>query len=133
MFTTGGKTKGNKNHELLDDVRGDVSELDIVTYDYLLHHEKRMEQQWNTKYNSLGEILEKAADEEMMKSIRADYAALGDLFSQVTANNEKVRKLIQEGASREKIDAAIHGATEIKRHSVWLLVLKRRDNSFSAT
>ena len=29
-----------------------VSELDIVTYEYLLHHEKRMEQQWRSRYNS---------------------------------------------------------------------------------
>ena len=87
-------------------MRGGVSELDIVTYDYLLHREKRMEQQWNSGYDSLGEILEKAAKEEVMESIRADYAALGDLFSQVTANSERIQKLIQEGASQEKIDAA---------------------------
>ena len=44
--------EGNKKRELLDTVRVNVSELDIVTYDYLLHREKRMEQQWKLKYDT---------------------------------------------------------------------------------
>ncbi len=105
LVMSGRIAEASNKHELLDDVRVNVSELDIVTYDYLLHREERMEQQWNSKYSSLGEILEEA-DEEVMGSIRADYVALGDSFSQVTANYEKVRALIQEGASQEEIDAA---------------------------
>ncbi len=105
LVMSGRVDAGNKKHELKDDVRQGVSELDIVTYDYLLHREERMEQQWNSKYSSLGEILEEA-DEEVMGSIRADYGALGGLFSQVTANYEKVQALIQEGASQEEIDVA---------------------------
>ncbi len=107
LVTSGRIAEGNKKHELLDNVRGGISELDIVTYDYLLHREKRMEQQWNLKYNSLREILDEAAGEQELISIRADYAAIGGLFLQVTANNEKIQKLTQEGASQEKIDTAI--------------------------
>jgi len=106
----------NKQLELVDDVRQAVSELDIVTYEYLLHHETRMEQQWNLRYSSIAEILEKAEEEEeeeeeeiveIMTSIHVDYIYLGDLFSQLTANYEKKQNLIQEGASQEKIDANI--------------------------
>ncbi len=106
LVTSGRIAEGNKKHELLDNVRVGIAELDIITYDYLLHREKRMVQQWNSKYNSLGEILEKT-EEEVMKSIGADYAALGDLFTQVTANYQKRQKLIQEGASPKTIDAVI--------------------------
>jgi len=91
-------------------MRVGVSELDALTYDYLLHREERMEQQWNSRYNSLAEILEEAEEEmeeEEMESIRADYAALGDLFSQVTANYEEIQNVIQEGASQGRIDTAI--------------------------
>jgi signal transduction histidine kinase len=87
------------------DVYESVSELDIVTYDYLLHHEERMKHQWNIKHNSLGEILDGLAEEKGLKSIRADYATLGNLFSQITANYEERQKYIREGASQEKIDA----------------------------
>ncbi len=54
LVTSGRIAEENKKHQLLMDVYESVSELDIVTYDYLLHREKRMEQQWNLKYNSLG-------------------------------------------------------------------------------
>ena len=107
LVTSGRIAEGNKKHELLDSVRGGIAELDLVTYDYLLHREERMEQQWNLKYNSLGEILDEAAGEQELISIRADYAAIGGLFSQITTNSEKTQKLIQEGASQEKIDGAI--------------------------
>ena len=90
-------------------MRVTISELDIVTYEYLLHREKRMEQQWNLIYSSKTEILEKAAEEEvaLTKSIHADYDSLGSLFSQVTTNYKERQEFIQEGASQEKLDAAL--------------------------
>ncbi len=106
LVTSGRVAEGSKKHELLDNVRWSVSELDIVTYDYLLHREKRMENQWNIKHDSLGEILDGLAEEEGLKSIRADYVVLGNLFSQVTENYRERQEYIQEGASQEKIDAA---------------------------
>jgi len=103
--TSGRIAEDNKKHQLLMDVYESVSELDIVTYDYLLHREERMEHQWNIKYNSLGGILDEAAGEQGLLPIRADYVVLGNLFSQITANYEERQKYIQEGASQEKIDA----------------------------
>lgn len=81
-----------------------ISELDILTYDYLLHREKRMVQQWDTRYSSAAELLEEESG-KLTEAIRADYAALGDLFSQVTANYEEQQKLVQEGAPLEEIGA----------------------------
>jgi len=105
LVTSDRITEASKEYELLDNVRFGVSELDIVTYDYLLHHEERMEHQWNIKHDSLGEILDGLTEEEGLLPIRADYAALGNLFSQITVNYEERQKYIQEGASQEKIDA----------------------------
>jgi HAMP domain-containing protein len=113
LITSARIDKENKEHELAHYMHLAISELNIVTYEYLLHHEKRMEQQWNLKYNSVGEILEKEEMEEeleeveLIESIRAEYIALGNLFSQVCINYEKEQKLIQEGASQEKIDSII--------------------------
>ena len=107
LVTSGRVAEGSKKHELLMDVRAGISELDLITYDYLLHREERMEQQWSLRYGSLGEILEKSVEEEELISIRADYTALGGLFSQVTTNSETIQRLLQEGASQEEIDAAI--------------------------
>ncbi len=104
-------TEENRRYKIVHDVHLAVSELAIITYEYLIHHEKRMEQQWNLRYNSMAEIIEKAAAEEesrqLMKLISVDYTTLGNLFQQVTANYKKGQKLIQEGASQGKIDNVI--------------------------
>ncbi len=86
-----------------------MSEINIITYEYLLHREKRTEQQWNSIYSSTAEILEKTAAEEVVltKLIFADYAFLGSLFSQVTTNYKERQELIQEGASQKKIDVTL--------------------------
>lgn len=97
----------NKRYTLLNDVRWGVSELDIVTYDYLLHREKRMKQQWYLRYGSLGRIMENPTDEEAIKLIHADYCAIGDLFSKLTQNNGTIKRLRRQRASQEKIDSAV--------------------------
>ncbi|MEE8481006.1 MAG: ATP-binding protein [Desulfobacterales bacterium] len=106
LVTSGRIAERTKKHEILDKVRTGVSELDILTYDYLLNREERMEHQWHSKYNSLAEILDEAAKEELT-SIRTDYASISDLFTKITERNQKTQKLIQEGTSQEKIDSAI--------------------------
>lgn len=108
LITSGRIAEENKKYELTMRLEMAISELDILTYDYLLHREKRMEQQWGLKYNSTKELLEKIVEEEeLVKSIRADYITLGNLFSQVTTNYKKRQNLIQEGASQEKINSLI--------------------------
>jgi signal transduction histidine kinase len=97
----------NKRYALLNDVRWGVSELDIVTYDYLLHREKRMKQQWYLRYGSLGRIMENPTDEEAIKSIRDDYSDIGDLFSKLAQNNGTIERLRRQSASQEKIDRAV--------------------------
>ena len=104
----------SETRELLRNVYLGVSELNIITYEYLLHHEKRMKHQWSSKYKSLAHslgktttIVAKRDEEELIKSLHADYATLSDLFSRVTTNYKKRQKLIQEEASQERIDAVI--------------------------
>jgi len=108
VFVTSGRiAEENEKHQVLMNVYESVAELDILAYDYLLHREKRMEHQWNTKHDSLGEILDGLAEEEGLKSIRADYATVGNLFLQVTENYRERQEYVEEGASQEKIDVAI--------------------------
>ena len=101
----------DRRRGVANDVSTAISELDIVTYEYLIYHEQRMKKQWESKYESIAAILETAeaatvaTDEEMIKSIGADYSSLGILFSQVVANYENVQRLTQSGASEEKIVA----------------------------
>ncbi len=95
----------NKDQEIANEIHLAISQLDMITYEYLLHHEKRMREQWISKYNSINEILEKEI--EVKKLIRPGFVALSDSLSQVTASYKEKQKLIQEGAAQAKIDAVL--------------------------
>lgn len=116
LLTSNRIAEERRKHEFAHDVQQAVSELDIVLYEYLMHRETRMKQQWNLKYNSIMSILiesesglEKREGEEveLLESIEVSFITLGDLFTQVSVNYEKIQNLIQEGASQKKIDAAM--------------------------
>ncbi len=71
----------------------DIFELNIVTNEYVMHHEKRMQDQWNIKYNSLYSELEVIRKMPLppehhfiIESIITDYNALGELFTQLVEN-----------------------------------------------
>lgn len=100
-------TEENRAHVLFREIYKAVAELDSVKYEYLLHHEKRMEQQWNLKYKSTMNLLNAAEKAEAVKSVETDLITLGDKFLQVTANYEKKQKLIQGGASEREINSTL--------------------------
>ena len=118
-------TKENRTHALFHEIYKAVTELDSIKYEYLLHHEKRMEQQWNLRYKSIMDLINTAEKEEAIKSVEADLVTFGDKFLQVTANYEKKQKLIQEGASERDINLALLTEEElvsqllIKSHSIF--------------
>ncbi|GAG02251.1 unnamed protein product, partial [marine sediment metagenome] len=92
----------------------DISELNIVTFEYLMHYEERMHQQWLLKYDSLGRLLEGMRSEEMhpehlskLESITSDYESLGDFFSQLQANFVKRQRLIEENKPQAEIDLSL--------------------------
>ena len=102
--------KESKKYQLAHHIHLVVSQLDIITYEYLMHREKRMEQQWHSIYASTAGILAVAKGEiegKLVESICVDYTASGDLFSEVTLNYRKIQELIQEGAAQEKIEATV--------------------------
>lgn len=98
-----------------------VSELSILNYEYLLYREKRMEEQWNRKYNSSAIILRKAG-KETVKGIRDDYVALGRIFLQVTKNYKKIQSLALAKVPQDKIDAV----TLLEKRLVTQLLIKSR-------
>lgn len=89
----------------------EIFELNIVTFEYLSHHEERMEQQWLQKHDSLGEKLDSLRSEEIhpehlssLEGIASDYASLGDLFSLLMANFAERTRQIEENRPQEEID-----------------------------
>jgi len=111
VFITSEKlAQKNSEQELAHNVHKAVSELDIITYEYLMHRERRMEQQWHLKYNSIAAAIEIAKKEARginpAKSLQTDFVTLGNLFSKATQNSRKKQTLIQKGAFPEMIEMA---------------------------
>jgi len=107
ILSTNQMDKEQEKHDLAMEVNHAIFELNIITYDYLLHHEKRMQEQWWLRYNSLGEIIEKEEilEDKFIKSINTEYINLAYLFQEITKNYEKEQELIREGASQKEINA----------------------------
>lgn len=85
-----------------------VSELDILTYEYLLHHEKRAEQQWDLRYASLGKSLAALVNSEGTASpLIKDYKIIKNSFSELKVNHIKHDRLIETAAPQKELDAAI--------------------------
>jgi len=99
--------KENRVNELSQGIYKGVTELEIIKFEYLLNHEKRMQQQWDMKYKSLMNLINEAEKEEAIKSIEADLVTLGNKFSQVVANYNKIQKLTQEGASEKEMSSVL--------------------------
>ena len=92
----------------------DVCELDIVTYEYIIHHEERMRQQWRLKYNSLGKLLKSVKRGEMhpehlpiLDCLITDHKALSSLFTLLEDNLAEKEKLIKEDRPQSEIDVTL--------------------------
>ncbi len=75
-----------------------VSELDVITYDYLLHREERPQAQWRLRHNSLTKLLTggefKGLKEQLILGrILQSHESIGVLFFQLITNYEKQRIL----------------------------------------
>ncbi len=103
-----------RDSESANQIIKDVSELNFITYEYLSHHEARMDQQWLQKYDSFGKLLERLIKEEIhpdhlsrLEAITSDYESLGDFFSFLQANYAERIRLIEENKPQTEIDLSL--------------------------
>jgi len=99
LITSGIASTAEKKHILLNNIFQSISELNVITYDYLLHRENRMEMQWNIKYNSLGNTLADLSELEGVESIQQEYSRLGHLYSTITSNYDEIIKNTKQDSS----------------------------------
>ena len=64
-------------YELARALQNEVLKSDLIIYEYLLHREMRMEEQWNTKYSSTAALLKQTESKEKFKGIRSNFFSLG--------------------------------------------------------
>jgi len=71
-----------------------VAELEIVTYDYLLHQEERAQTQWHLKHDSLAKLVAGAAfkspeEQIFLNKIRHNHEGIKGIFAQLTTDYKK--------------------------------------------
>ena len=96
----------NLNRDLSEGVLQGVSELGILTTEYLLRREDSTERAWNTKYNAIAKILVRA-DKNQTEFTRLDFIFIADAFLQVTRNYKRTLTLRSRYAPQEEIDSTI--------------------------
>ena len=80
-----------------------VAELEILTYDYLLHHEERTQTQWQLKHTSLtkqvaGAAFKSPEEQIFLDKIRHNHESIEGIFAQLIREYEK-----REGLGEGKI------------------------------
>jgi len=93
--------------ELVKELADGTMKLYIVTSEYLAFHEVRMEQQWQSKFNSLMELINKEETSVLLEIVQTNYESLNDTFIQLKANYTEREELLKTNASQEEVDRTI--------------------------
>ncbi len=78
---------------IVDQIQRGVFEMNIITNDYLLHHEDRAQEQWGLRYASLAELLSKVelndpAGQVLLDEIVQTHTEIDPLFSDLVETHE---------------------------------------------
>ena len=79
-----------------DEIIRGLFELNILTNEYLMHHEERAKTQWQLKHDSIKRLLEEVevkspAEVVLLKRIRESHMDIKNIFSEMVSNYEGYR------------------------------------------
>ena len=107
LFFSFRERKELDNSELVNEFAKGIAELNILTDEYIAYKEKRMEQQWQWKYMTLSEILEKAEELIELHIIRSAFESLNNSFSFLTTNYRERQELLRKNVPKEELERTI--------------------------
>jgi hypothetical protein len=110
-----------KKEMVADEIIRGLFELNILTNEYLIHHEERAKTQWQLKHDSLkkllGEVEFKSPEKVvLLKRMRENHEDIKNIFSQMVANYEGNRN-VEESISRE-LNEMLTGNLDAKSRSI---------------
>ena len=106
---SGRVNKATELRELAIGLNIAVTELDMVSHEYLLYKEDRLEQEWQSRYIAAQVLLQKAAGNHMeeTESMPPAFSDLNTWFLALAENNDERERLIESGASQTAVDAIV--------------------------
>jgi PAS domain S-box-containing protein len=110
-----------KKDMVADEIIKGLFELNILTYEYLIHHEERAKTQWQLKHDSIKRVLEgvKVKSPEkivLLKRMREGHKDIKNIFSQMVENYEGHGDE-KEGVSKE-LNEMLVGNLDAKSRSM---------------
>ena len=92
-----------------------LSELSLISHEYLRYHEERMKEQWGLKYGSLGHLLKRLEEEciypeqhrAIHESMGRDFKQIGFLFLEIQTVFTNRKRLMEENSPRTRIGDAL--------------------------
>lgn len=98
-------------------LQASIFNLNIITYEYLMHRETRMKQQWQMEYSSISQLIEQLTDNRLRHRIAKDHTRTGNLFDKIITNKKKTTKELelQRKADQRLITALLINSRSIKR------------------
>src|SRR3990167_1406931 len=94
LFVTAQQVKeAIERNKIADEVTKAASDLNIIAYEYLIHHEARPQAQWESRHKSIEKLLTgqetKGTEEQaVLQRILQNQESIGSLFSQLVTNYE---------------------------------------------
>ncbi len=93
VWASGEVNKALERSRVVDGIAQGVLELDMLTSDYMLHHEERAQRQWGLRHDSLAELLngieyKRAEERRILEEINKNHESIKRLFVQLVAAYE---------------------------------------------
>jgi len=79
--------QSSKTEALFRKIFSRVTELEIVTNEYVMHHEERMLQQWHVLFHELGNSIKELKHSSIKQELLQDYRVVGEIFDRITSIN----------------------------------------------
>ncbi|MDI6761992.1 MAG: ATP-binding protein [Thermodesulfobacteriota bacterium] len=113
--------KGIIGLKIADEIAKGVFELNIITYEYLLHREERMQTQWQLRHDSLtklltGEEFKSLERRLILDRMHQNLESLKDLFSQLVENYK--RRGRKESALSRELEERLAGQLLVKSQAM---------------
>ena len=94
FLTFGQMNKVSEEGMVADAITRGIFELNILTNDYLLYHEKRAQTQWRSKHDTLLRLLsalefQKPEKQSILNNIDENHKDMKSLFSQLLSSHER--------------------------------------------
>ena len=124
-FTVQRMDEAMERDRIAHEIVKDVFELNIVSHDYIMHHEERPRTQWLSKHESLGKLLKQAVEEfndseeqAIVEDIYQTHKSLESVFSQLITNYEKMNSTGEENATHLELEERLIGQLNVNSVSM---------------